>query len=863
MLKRLVVQLVNLCTRYAKTAIALSLLLTVASGVYTARNFAINTDISKLISTDLGWRQREIAYEKAFPGSHDNIVAVVEAPTPELTKLAAAALQERLASRTDHFRSIRNIASSPFFEQNGLLFLPTAEVQSTAEKLAQGEPLIGVLATDPSLRGMSDALALVLAGAKRGELEYDSLAKPLGSFSDTIEKALGGSDATFSWRELANNGPLPASDKRAFLQILPILDFQALEPGQAATDAIRAEAANLRLAEDFRARVRLTGPVPIANEEFGTVREGAVLNGVLTVAIVLLILWLALHSAKIILAVSITLAVGLAITTALGLMVAGAFNPISVAFAVLYVGLGVDFGIQYSVRYRTERYEHDNLDEAISRAAENSAIPLSLAALATAAGFLSFVPTAYEGVSELGKIAGIGMLVAFLGSITVLPALLHLFNPPGEKADLGYAMLAPIDNFMERHRIKIVAATLVLAVAGLPLLYFLRFDFNPMNLRSPNVESIATYLDLRNDPNTEANAVQLLTPSAEAAKQAEVKLAGLPETQRAMSINFFVPEDQGPKLAAIAQAAKVLDPVFEEDKLAAPTDQENVAALRGAAESLTQSASGRSGPGGVAMTHLAALLTRLADGPAQARAGIQDVFATPLKTALDQVASSLRATPVTMDKLPADLVGDWVTSDGRYRVQASPNGDSNDNETLRRFASAVLAVEPNAIGGPISILEAGNTISFAFIEAGLWALASISILLWIVLRRIGDVLLTLVPLILAGAFTLEICVLIGLPMNFANVVALPLLLGVGVAFKIYYVIAWRAGATNLLQSSLTRAIFFSAMTTATAFGSLWFSSHPGTASMGKLLALSLIMTLLAAVLFQPLLMGRPRTGSES
>ena len=152
----------------------------------------------------------------------------------------------------------------------------------------------------------------------------------------------------------------------------------------------------------------------------------------------------------------------------------------------------------------------------------------------------------------------------------------------------------------------------------------------------------------------------------------------------------------------------------------------------------------------------------------------------------------------------------------------------------------------------------GDTIVRAFIEAGLWALLSIGILLWLVLRRIGDVLLTLIPLMMAGVVTLEICVLIGLPLNFANIIALPLLLGVGVAFKIYYIMAWREGQTNLLQTSLTRAVFFSALTTATAFGSLWFSSHPGTASMGKLLALSLMCTLAAAVLFQPVLMGKPR-----
>jgi predicted RND superfamily exporter protein len=237
---------------------------------------------------------------------------------------------------------------------------------------------------------------------------------------------------------------------------------------------------------------------------------------------------------------------------------------------------------------------------------------------------------------------------------------------------------------------------------------------------------------------------------------------------------------------------------------------------------------------------------------------VQTIFVEPLQMVLAQLRSSLKAEPISLKNLPPDFVELWKTKDGITRVQALPKGDPDSNEVLRKFAGAVLAAEPNAIGGPVSILKSGDTIVKAFIEAGCWALISISILLWLALRRITDVLLTLVPLLVAGAVTLEICVLIGLPLNFANIVALPLLLGVGVAFKIYYVTAWRSGRTNLLQSSLTRAIFFSALTTATAFGSLWLSSHPGTASMGKLLALSLVTTLAAVLLFQPALMGRPR-----
>ena len=860
-LKNLVIQIVRVSTTYAKAVILIAFALTGLSIWYTSQHFALNTDISKLISPDLDWRKREVAFEKAFPGSHESIVAVVEAPTPELTKLAATDLQGRLEQRKEAFKSVRNIAGSPFFQQNGLMFLSKDEVKDTAEKLAQGEPLIGSLATDPSLRGMTEALTTVLAGLHRGEVKVDDLTKPLNKFSETIETVLAKGDATFSWRELTNGGPLPASDLRAFVQIRPVLDFKALEPGRAAENQIRADAEDLKLAEKYHARVRLTGPVAIANDEFGSTQEGIVVNSIVTCVIVLFILWMALRSAKIIAAVSIALAIGLALTTAVGLMLVGALNPISVAFAVLFVGLGVDFGIQFSVRYRTERHEHEELDLTLDNTARNMAVPLSLAAVAAAIGFLSFLPTAYQGVSELGQIAGAGMLIALLCSITVLPAMLALLNPPGEKAEPGYAFLAPVDTFIERHRIKIVAVALVVAIAGLPLLYYLQFDFNPMNLRSSSVESVATYLDVRKDPQTGASGIDVIAPSRQAALQVEEKLRKVAEVDRVMSVDFFVPKDQDAKLAAIRKAADVLEPTFKESKLEAPTDAENIEALNGSAEQLKKAAAGKTGAGTEGLNRLATALTKLAQATTAQREKVQQVFINPLQVELEQISNLLLAKPVTFESLPKDLVADWMTPDGRTRVQALPKGDPNDNETLRQFAKAVLAVEPTAIGGPISILEAGNTISLAFVQAGLWALVSITILLLLVLRRVTDVLLTLVPLALAGALTLELCVLLGIPMNFANIVALPLLLGIGVAFTIYYVVAWRAGRDKLLQSSLTQAIVFSALTTGTAFGSLWFSSHPGTASMGKLLALCLAMVVLATLIFQPALMGPPRKPS--
>ena len=862
MLTSIVVSIVKACTRFAVTTVLIALILAIAAGFYTARKFEINTDINTLISPNLDWRKRDIQFDDAFDRDR-TILAVVEGPTPELTSSASAALDRKLAGDTKHFESVQPLGSGEFFEKNGLLFLPVAEVARLTGQFGSAAPLIEIMAGDPSLRGLTGALETGLAGIKRGQVKLDSTERPFNLIAQTVENVLNKGSGTFSWRELVSDKPLTDADRRAFIEFKPILDFNALEPGKAATDAIRQAASDLNLAGEYGARVRLTGPVPIANEEFATVADGAIVNGIGTVLVVLFILWMALHSVKIISAVFANLFIGLSITTAVGLMMVGSLNLLSIAFAVLFVGLGVDFGIQFSVRYRSERFKSNDLQTALEKAAEYSAIPLSLAAMATAAGFLSFLPTDYKGVSELGKIAGVGMLVAFTSSITVLPALLSLLNPPGEKEPVGYAFLAPVDHFLEKHRVGIIVGTLLIAVAGLPLLYFLRFDFNPINLRNSKVESIATFLDLRRDPNTGANAINVMTNSEADAKKIEARLAQVPEVLRVMSLDSFVPEDQPEKLKLIAQGAKVLNPALNPESIdAPPSDAENVEALKGTVESLRKTAGDAKGPGAVASRRLADDLSRLADSNQALRDKTQAIFVIPLKVVLNQLKNALQAQPVSLKSLPPDLVRGWRTKDGLTRVEAQPRGDPNDNDTLRKFAAAVLAAEPNAIGGPVSILKSGDTVVKAFIHAGLTALVVIGFLLWLTLRRITDVLLTLVPLLVAGAVTMEICVLIGLPLNFANIVALPLLLGVGVAFKIYYVTAWRAGKTNLLQSSLTRAIFFSAMTTATAFGSLWLSSHPGTASMGKLLALSLLTTLAAVLLFQPALMGKPRDVGE-
>ena len=260
---------------------------------------------------------------------------------------------------------------------------------------------------------------------------------------------------------------------------------------------------------------------------------------------------------------------------------------------------------------------------------------------------------------------------------------------------------------------------------------------------------------------------------------------------------------------------------------------------------------------------LANLLAALAKQSPAAREEAERVFVAPLMTTLRQVRSLLTAEHVTIETLPGSVTRRWVSADGLNRLEVAPSGDGNDNETLEHFVTAVRSVVPDAAGKPVFVIEAAATIVKAFIQAAIWSVASIALILFITLRRWSHVALTLVPLLVAIVVTLEICVLIKLQLNFANIIALPLLLGVGVAFKIYYIMAWRSGERNFLQSSLTRAVIYSACSTATAFGSLWFSHHPGTSSMGKLMALCLMTTLVAAVLFQPALLATQTKSNSS
>jgi len=836
-----------------------AMLLSAAALAYVIAFFAIDTDSARLIDDNVPWRQREKAFDAAFPHRTDLIAIVVDGATPEIAEQASARLAERLASDKTRFRAAWRPDGGPFFDRVGLLFESTDAVAATMQRLVAAQPLLGTLAADPSVRGLTDALSLMVDGAQQQRGSLEAIVKPLDALAKVLGAIAAGETPWFSWQSLfTGQAPEPRALRR-FILVQPVLDYTVLQPGGQATTAIRAAVNALGLNAESGLRVRLTGPVPLADEEFSTLAEGAALNASSLVGAMIALLWIAVRSWRLVAAIVACIAAGLVVTAAVGLVVFGAYNLISVAFAFLFVGLGVDFGIQYCVCYRARRHAGDDLHRALAAAGGEVGVSLALAAAAIAAGFFAFVPTDYRGVSELGVIAGMGMLIAFVATVTLLPALIAISRPAQGSAAAGIPALAGVDRFLLRRRKPVLLVAAVIAAGSIVLLPRLQFDFNPLHLRSPQAESVATLLDLMKDSSTAPDTVDVLAPSVAAATTLAQSLEKLPEVDHVLALTTFVPEDQDKKLALIDDAALLLGPTLQPITTAKPpTDPELAQALARLARRLDDARVAIADRAFAAVAEkLSLALTSLANGPPALRERAHAVLVPGLDVTLGMLREALQATAVTVDALPAEVRRDWVATDGRARIEIYPKGDVSDSAALRRFVAAIQAIEPDATGAPVAIEASSRTIIRAFIQAGLLALLSIAALLALALRRAADVGRALLPVGFAVLGTLGTAAATGLALNFENIIALPLMLGIGVAFDIYFVIAWRAGRGQPLQSSLARAVIMSALTTGTAFGSLWLSHHPGTSSMGSLLALSLAWTLVSVLLFMPALLGEP------
>lgn len=842
--------LAALSWRWAALVLAGAAVLTILFGLFAAEHLKMDTQTSRLLDPALEWRQKEIAYNDAFPQGKRTLVVVVETDSPARAAAAAERLSDALARQTDLFQSVSYPEGSDFFRRNGLLLQNLDRVRAVSDQLIEAAGLLGPFAADPSLRGLFDALNRALAGVKDGAIEPSLLDRPLSAIADTIARRRAGEPAYLSWSRFLSAEPPSPRERLRVITLKPVLDHATLAPGRAAREAVTGTAASLGIAGDVQ--LHFTGDVALNDEELASVTAGMGLATLLSSLLVLAVLFIAIRSPKAVLAILIILAVGLVWALAFAAATVQVLNLVSVAFVVMFIGLAVDFGIQFCVRYRDEQTRTADAGEAIRRTGAGIGGALGLAALVTAIGFLAFAPTAYRGVSELGLIAGAGMLIALLLNLTLLPALLRYLSPRPAGAPPHLFRTARADEWIIRNRRAVLAGSAVLILAGAALLPRLTFDFNPLNLKDPEAASVRTLNRLIEAGLAAPNAMQLLVPDRASIGPIVKRLRDLPEVGRVISIESFIPQDQDKKLAILADAAFLLAPALGMGETMPPPRLEDIReSARDMASRLRLLAPGAP----PSYTKLAEEIDWLLAGGETRLATLEEPLIGALRAQLAGLPLLLDAEAVRFDTLPEDLKRNWIAPDGRFRVEIRPKDAALDNEGLSRFVHAVQGVAPDAIGGAYTIEKSGDAVWMAFRQAFFYALVGIVAVLALILRRAVDVALIVGPLLAAALLTLGLTVLIGLPINFANVIALPLLMGIGVAFNIYFVTNWRLGLTRPLQSSTARAVLFSALTTLCAVASLAVSPHRGTASMGQLLTLCLTVTLVAALVLLPALLA--------
>lgn len=812
------------------------------AGWFAATHLRVNTDTSEMLDPHLAFQKNARALREAFPQIKTDIVIIVQGQTLDEVDAFAAALRERLLKRSDPIAAVFAPAQEPFFAENGLLYLDEADLESRLTQMTKASSLIEKLVKTPTADTLFATLAENDELAEKSDLGKETLQDIYAELAVVVEASLRGEKRPFSWMG-ALDADKPGDE--GFIRLVyatPKQDFTRLQPAKPAIEAIRDEITYINEGFGDRVETYVTGDPALRAEELESVTTGIGLSFLISFVLVALLLMICYRSGWLAVITLTSLVITIVFTSAFAAAFVGELNLVSVAFTVLLVGLGLDFAIHLILHYK-ERLGFGQTKKIALRGAMHEVGPaLVLAAITTALAFFSFIPTAFDGIAQLGIIAGVGVIIALFVSVTFTPAALAL--APARAARSDPEATQKRRGLAETLSAPVAVVVVLLGLASVVYLPKARFDADPMSLRDPSSQSVRGFNLLFTDDDTLPYRLSRLTGSAEEAEATAAEAKKLETVKAARSLPDFVPDDQDTKLELIDFAAGTLVFALDAEREASTlTSGEGAGALEARLE-----AAYKDGPA----AQLAALLGE-AKGDAEAMARVEENVFRFWPALIDRLKLQFNADYVDLDSLPEALSGRYRSADGQWRVDILPEEDVRDPAALSRFVSSVEAVYPDVSGGAIQTQKAGQVISESMLEATGIALVIIFVVLFALVRKPGLVFLMMAPLALAASLTTAAGVLLGIPFNYANVIVLPLLLGIGVDSGIHLVMRnqqVKAGE-GVYGTSTPRAVLFSALTTVGSFGSLMLSPHRGTASMGELLSIAIAFTLLCTLFVLP------------
>ena len=811
--------------------------LTAGAGWYAATALRVDTDTSAMLDETLDFQVRAKALRAAFPEIKTDVAVVLRAPTMDEADAFAGALAARADANDAAFDGAFAAAADPFFRTNGLLYLETDELETRLTQMSKASGLIETLVKAPTAGQLFATLAENDALAERSKLGRDTLQSIYAELAGVIEASNRGDTRPFSWMgaiagETGGDKPFMRT-----VQIAPRLDYSRLQPAKPALTALRAEIETLK-AQNPRVEAYITGDPALRADELASVADGIEISFLISFLSVGALLFICFRSLPLTLVTLASLVISIVLTAAFAAFFVGKLNLVSVAFTVLMVGLGIDYAVHLLLHAQERRAEGLEAAAALRAATDDVGAGLLLACATTALGFLAFVPTAFDGIAQLGLIAGAGVVIALFVSLTFIPAAIGVF---GVKARAGAVRRAGVDRFAQA-KTGVAVATVIAGALSLFLLPQSRFDADPMSLRDPKSPSVEGFNLLFDDPETSPYRVTRLVASEAEAAASAATARELQTVRSTRTLLNFIPEDQDEKLDLISYSAGALAFALDAapDKSAAPSADAGARALKARLESAYDATS----PAG----RLAVALGAALESPEGFAAIENNIFAY-WPALISRLKDQLGADHVGIDTLPDNIKRRYLSADGQWRVDILPAADGRDPKALAAFVKSVEEVFPDIGGGAVQSQRSGETIARAMVEASLIAFAVITVFLFLLLRRVEDVLLMLFPLTLATSLTIAAGVAFNIPFNYANVIVLPLLLGIGVDSGIHLVM--RERRTEDDGAATRRAVLFAALTTIASFGSLTLSSHRGTASMGALLSIAIGFTLLCTLIVLP------------
>ena len=878
--------------RHSLLVISVSLVLAILSLWVTAQKLTFKTGRGDLVAKGLPYVEQYKNYREQFEDL-EGMVVVVEGKNPADMAGFAEALAIKLQAQSHLFSQVVYKIDTHYFRSRFLLYLNQDELQSLTRKLVDHQGFLESVNGAPGLHtllssinaeissGMVDSLLTDFLGGDDEEETADAggLSLLIRLLEEMTRHLMGETGYRSPWQALFTGSGdslrekgymVSENDDLLFILVVPNEDETSFTGYKDAVALARQYIAETQ--KDFPdITVGLTGEEVISSDEMVTTQADVETASKIALTGVALLFIIAYRGVVKPLLAVFCLLLALCWTIGFTTLTIGHLNILSIVFTTILIGLGIDFGIHILERYKEERLKGNEILEALQKTVQGTGRGNFSGAITTAMAFGAMVLTDFIGIVELGWIAGWGILFCMVAMLLVLPALITLeekWRKPSYAQGVRGKSATPkqkqwVDKLFDHYYLIIGLCTVLVLIASVSL-KDLRFDYNLLNLQAKGTEAVQYEMKILESAGRSAWSAAMLADSLEEVQQKELQLKALPTVARFESISVVIPEHQEENLLTIR---KDLAPLLKELEVEPEDVAFSLKALNKTLKRIQFKLQGREEGGDpldpvrVAGNRLRNFLEKsqkIEQGLAESRLeNFSALLFTDYRDLMDELKANAEPRLVRLEEIPPKLRERYISKKGKYVIHIYPSVDIWDLDERRKYLNDLRSVDPNVTGTAVHMFESTRLMTEGYVTGGLYAMTAIVIYLFFMFRNARTVFFVLLPVLAGSIWTVGVMELIGLKLNMANLVILPLILGIGVVNGIHITHRYREEEdkhASVLGKSTGQAVVLSSFTTMIGFGSLMVADHSGVFSLGLVLTIGVFNCLIASITFLPALL---------